>query len=530
MHNSEQPEPREQTEPRLSVLSRQRRPVLALAVALLSCFFLLLAGVQAWSIWNARAVEIESSRIATSNMARALASHAETSIKLADAALAEMVERVERDGLGEPELAHLRARLMDTTRRIGELHGLFVYAPDGRWLVSSLPKPVQGNNFDREYFQYHLTHRDRATHVGVPVRSRSTGVWILPVSRRIEYPDGSFAGVALATLSLDYFGRFYNSFDVGKSGTILLALDDGTLLYRRPFRDEQVGTDIRGGPIMQLYRKNGPVGSAILVSRLDGIERLYSYRHLDGYPLVVASAEAIDEVLAEWRVMAVKSSLLVLSALVLLAWGGGVLLRQIRVREGLEKELRRTSESLKRHNRSLKMLAESDGLTGLANRRLLEDTLERELERARRSGAPFSVILADIDYFKQYNDRYGHVAGDDCLRKVAGAVAAGARRPPDLAARYGGEEFVVVLPDTDLGGARAVAEKIHAAVANLRLAHADSPTGCITISMGVYSGHAFPGRDQDPLAWIEAADRLLYEAKAAGRNRLVAREGQAAAA
>src|SRR5205085_496228 len=104
------------------------------------------------------------------------------------------------------------------TRDVNELHGLFVYAADGRWVVSSLPKPMQGNNFDREYFQYHLTHPGRALHVGMPVRSRSTGVWILPLSRRIDHPDGSFAGVVLATLDLGWFGAFYDSFDVGQTG------------------------------------------------------------------------------------------------------------------------------------------------------------------------------------------------------------------------------------------------------------------------------------------------------------------------
>jgi diguanylate cyclase (GGDEF)-like protein len=134
--------------------------------------------------------------------------------------------------------------------------------------------------------------------------------------------------------------------------------------------------------------------------------------------------------------------------------------------------------------------------------------------------------MGDVDFFKKYNDRYGHVAGDDCLRKVAGAIAAGARRPGDLAARYGGEEFAVILPDTDLDGAVTVAETIRAAVVDLGIEHADGPAGRVSLSLGVVSGLAADATDG---AWIEAADRLLYEAKASGRNRVVAREGRLAA-
>jgi diguanylate cyclase (GGDEF)-like protein len=364
--------------------------------------------------------------------------------------------------------------------------------------------------------------------VGVPVRSRSTGAWILPVSRRIETPDGSFAGVVLATLNLAWFGRFYESFDVGKKGTILLALDNGTLIYRRPFRDDQVGMDIRNGSIWQRIQRDGYVGSVVEAPRIDNIERLYSYRHLQGFPLFVACGQATDEIFAGWRRTTAQTAVLCAAAMTLLACGGVVLVRQIRIREQLERDLRRVGVSLKRHNASLQTLADSDALTGLANRRLFEDRLVSEYERARRTGAPFALIMADVDHFKQFNDQYGHPAGDECLRKVAGAIESGARRPADLAARYGGEEFAVILADTDLTGANAVADKIRAAVAALDLPHAGNPGDRVTISMGLYVGHPALAERNDPLAWVDVADRLLYEAKDAGRDRVVSREGHEA--
>jgi diguanylate cyclase (GGDEF)-like protein len=505
------------------------RPLAALVVVLLVSFCLLLAGLQGWSLWHAYDAQLNDSRVVTANMARALAWHAETSIRLGDAVLSEMVERVEHDGLGDGATAHLTKRLQDITHNAGELRGLFVYGPDGKWVTSSLPRPMQGNNFDREYFQYHLLHEGRGTHVGIPVRSRSTGAWILPLSRRIEAPDGSFAGVALATLDLAWFGRFYDSFDVGQRGTILLALDNGTLIYRRPFHDDQVGMDIRDGTVWELAQRNDPAGSGMLTPKIDNIERMYSYRHLRGFPLFVACGLARDEFLDGWRTTMLQTVALGAGAIVLLAWGGVVLVRQIRVRERLERDLRRTDGSVRRHKAAPDNPADADSLTGLANRRLFEDRLVREYERARRSGAPFALVMADVDHFRQYNERYGRLSGDDCLRKLATAIADGARRPADLVARYGGEEFGVILADTDLAGANAVADRIRAAIAALDLRHPDSPTGRVTVSMGVYVGHPALAERNDPLAWLELAEGLLCEAKEGGRDRVVARAGHASA-
>jgi diguanylate cyclase (GGDEF)-like protein len=506
--------------PRLNHLNKLRRPVIGRSIVFLAGFCALLLAIHGWSLWAARQGQLEESAASTSNMARALAAQAETSFKIADAILAETVERVEHDGTKGAAGDRLHERFLHIAGHSAEVHGLFVYGADGEWEVTALPNAVRANNADRDYFRYHQTHADRRSHVGRPVRSRSTGVMVIPVSRRIDRPDGSFGGVALVTLDLGFFGRFYDRFDIGREGTIVLALDDGTLIYRRPFKESMVGTDISKGPVFGMMRRTGPVGSAMLKSNIDGIVRLYSFHHLEGYPLVVASAQAKDEILGDWWLAVIKMSCVVAFAIALLAWGGARMIRQISIREKLEDELRRAGDTLEQQNQALKTLAESDGLTGLANRRLFDAALAGELARARRSGGQFALILADVDFFKKYNDRYGHVAGDDCLREVAAAIGGGARRPGDLAARYGGEEFAVILPDTDLQGARTVAETIRATVAALAIEHADGPAGKVSLSLGVVAGP--PGPEPDG-AWIEAADRLLYEAKAEGRNRVAAR-------
>ena len=161
-----------------------------------------------------------------------------------------------------------------------------------------------------------------------------------------------------------------------------------------------------------------------------------------------------------------------------------------------------------------------DELTQVANRRGLNTFLTDEWIRAARAGETMSVIMGDIDHFKLYNDTYGHAAGDECLRKIARAMRDAVNRPTDLVARYGGEEFVVVLPLTDLDGAREVAERIGQAVADLGITHRTSPTrDHVTISLGVASATA--DYRTHPETLISAADRALYSAKEAGRNRVV---------
>jgi diguanylate cyclase (GGDEF)-like protein/PAS domain S-box-containing protein len=169
-------------------------------------------------------------------------------------------------------------------------------------------------------------------------------------------------------------------------------------------------------------------------------------------------------------------------------------------------------------NDQLKSLAETDTLTGIANRRKFDDVFERELRRGARAGSQLSLLLVDIDRFKLFNDSYGHSAGDDCLRHVARALAANLRRPADLIARYGGEEFAVILADTAPEAAVHVAETLRQAVAGLGLAHGLSDSGVVTVSIGVAGARCDgqnPGR-----ALLEAADEALYRAKEEGRNKV----------
>jgi len=179
----------------------------------------------------------------------------------------------------------------------------------------------------------------------------------------------------------------------------------------------------------------------------------------------------------------------------------------------------RTHVELKRRGDLLETLSLRDGLTGIANRRRFDDCLDRAWRQAMRSGVPLSLIMADIDFFKAYNDTYGHMAGDECLRSVACTLAGTLNRPGDLAARFGGEEFAIVLEATTISGAMHMAETMRLAVERLGLENKGSTvSGVVTVTLG--AACTIPTQDQHRDALLAMADRKLYEAKQAGRNRI----------
>jgi diguanylate cyclase (GGDEF)-like protein/PAS domain S-box-containing protein len=183
-------------------------------------------------------------------------------------------------------------------------------------------------------------------------------------------------------------------------------------------------------------------------------------------------------------------------------------------------ERKKTEEKLMSLQRELQDLSFKDGLTGLANRRRFDALLDVEWGAARRNQRPLSLIMIDIDFFKLYNDHYGHIQGDDCLKRVAQTLSSGAVRPRDLLARYGGEEFAVVLPETDEKGAAYVAARCREALLTEKIPHEASlvaPT--VTVSIGV--GTIVPSPIDELVPFIEAVDRSLYRAKQAGRDSLV---------
>ncbi|MBV8667347.1 MAG: diguanylate cyclase [Burkholderiaceae bacterium] len=174
--------------------------------------------------------------------------------------------------------------------------------------------------------------------------------------------------------------------------------------------------------------------------------------------------------------------------------------------------------ALEESNSRFRMLSVTDALTGIANRRSFNETLEAEWRRAARNRQPLALAMIDVDLFKKYNDHYGHQGGDECLRSVAQVLEKNCRRAGDFLARYGGEEFALVSPATDSAGIARVAENMRRELELLALPHALSPYGCVTVSIGVAS--MIPEEAQQPEVLIAKADKALYDAKAGGRNRV----------
>ena len=188
-------------------------------------------------------------------------------------------------------------------------------------------------------------------------------------------------------------------------------------------------------------------------------------------------------------------------------------------RDAAYRALRVSQQQLLDTNLLLQRLMNSDGLTGLSNRRHFDEYLELEWRRAMRDQTQLSLLMIDVDFFKTYNDSFGHVEGDEALRKVAAAIREASSRPSDLPARYGGEEFALVLPSTSPGGARLVAEKLRMAVAALKIPHIAPAEGAsLTISIGLSTMTPVQGTDCRQL--IMAADKGLYTAKNNGRNQV----------
>jgi diguanylate cyclase (GGDEF)-like protein len=181
---------------------------------------------------------------------------------------------------------------------------------------------------------------------------------------------------------------------------------------------------------------------------------------------------------------------------------------------------RQAEVALEKANRELQRLSVLDDLTQVANRRRFDEALNEEWQRLSRDRAPLSLIFCDIDYFKLYNDTYGHQTGDDCLRAVADTIGTNCQRPGDFVARYGGEEFIVILPNTEAEGAVHLAEDIRQEIERLKIPHMRSQVSpYITLSLGVSC--VSPSADITPESLIGVADKALYEAKNQGRNRTV---------
>lgn len=451
-----------------------------------------------------RNTEEDAARAAL-NIVQLISRDIRNTFSIYDTSLSNLIKLMQSQALAPLSPQTQKSVLFDRAIEAPSNAGFFVLDAEGKLIASSRPTvPLLDNALQQPWFRAHLKAKSDELFISRPLLvSGIPNDWNLILSRRITAPDGTFGGVAVAQMKLSYFQNLFRGLDLGPTGNISLISTDGILLIQSPATTKfYTGQDLSQTPIFLRFLTER-YGSFTAMSGAYNLERLYNFAQVSELPMVVVVALSTEHIFSNWQ----HTALLIGSATLLLClgllWLTWLLVRELGLRQRAERELA--------------TLASTDPLTGLANRRMLDKTLDLEWRRAQRSGAPLSLIMIDIDHFKAFNDSYGHQAGDEALRRVAQAINAHVRRPADLAARYGGEEFAVVLTETDAAGTRLLAEKIRSAVEHMQ--PANTATNKLTVSLGACTRYAKPGDVQEEL--ISTADKALYQAKKRGRNRVM---------
>ena len=315
-------------------------------IAFVAAACLALTALASFQRWRAHDEKLAQATIETANLSRSLAQHAQDTFSAAETVLIGLQERVGVDGTGPAALERLARVMRQRVATMPQIHGLFLFDAQGRWLANSVPgAPIDLDYADRSYFRYHRDHTDAGTLVGEPVQSKVDGSWIIMVTRRLNHPDGSFAGVIDATISVDLFRDFYDRFDIGQKGVIALANDDKRILVRRPYDEGNYGRSLAGGPIFSNVQPQFDSRSFAYVSIFDGKSRLGSYNRVSGFPLLVLVGRDKAEILAGWWRDTSISAALVAGIVLIIVTLGRRLSAQIAEQERIEAQYRLLAEN-----------------------------------------------------------------------------------------------------------------------------------------------------------------------------------------
>jgi diguanylate cyclase (GGDEF)-like protein len=443
--------------------------------------------------------------------------------------------------------------LTDLTSNIAWINGLSFAGTDGKIACSTEPRAIGLNVSDRPHFQNALHSRDFALsdYMISQIHQIPSLIATFPAIK----DDGSISGVVLASINLRWLGELVATAAKRSNASVLLLDSGGTLVAASANDESLIGKNFAGLALVQDMLANDE--GTMTTAGFDRVQRIFAYVRVPGTQARLAVGldenavhSSVDRELGIAYLQLALFGMFVL----LVAWFGGeqLIVRPIRslvrtatrfgrgdlhVRAALEpwiaefeplavalddmaRKLAAREEELRIANQHLDELASLDGLTGLANRRGFDRQLECEWRRAGNGQEPVALMMIDIDHFKLYNDCYGHVAGDHCLRSVGERLSMVTLDTAVLVARYGGEEFALLLPGLDLQRATAIAEEARKAIQDLLIIHAESPCGHVTVSIGVES--LVPESGQPAAYLVEAADSALYVAKRRGRNRVMA--------
>lgn len=370
-----------------------------------------------------------------------------------------------------------------------------VFNAEGRLTIdASTLDPIPEDRSDEEYFWIHRDHPDVGLFISRPKLHH--GAYAIVLSRRITGQDGRFLGVVAGSIRFSYFHELFGRLQLGPNDIISVFRQDGTVIMRTPFDLDIIGKNFADNPTVKRVMSE-PSGSYTGISYSTHRPRLYVWRD-STRPLVVLVGKQWSDIYQLWRLEATRIGAM-MSGLILFVLGVTLFLaREIGRRAAAEDKLEE--------------LATTDALTGLRNRRKFDAVIDAEWRRAARQKKPVALLMIDADYFKTFNDTFGHQAGDEVLVGIAICISDSVRRAGDCAARYGGEEFAVLLPGLAPAEAFEMAETIRHKVEQWC-----GESAITTVSVGVASLE--PGGAADWSRLIKAADEALYAAKASGRNR-----------
>jgi len=451
------------------------------------------------------------------------------------------------------ESSNCNQYMTDLTTNIPWIRDLSIATPDGRIKCSTNPLAIGLNMSDRPHFQNALNSREFA--LSDYLINRLNQVPSVVATFPIMTDDGSVRGVVLGVINLQWISDLAATATQHSGASVFLLDGGGTLIAGSGDQQPFIGKRVEGNAVAQEMVANGE--GTMTGPGFDGVSRIFAYVRVPWTHARLAVGLDENAVYSgiDHEIDLAYLQLAVIGIFVLiLAWFGGeqLVVKPIRslvrtatrfgrgdlhVRanhehwvaefaplaaalDDMATKLAGREEELQIANQHLEELASLDGLSGLANRRGFDRELEREWKGANERRAPIALMMIDIDHFKLFNDRYGHVSGDTCLRAVGETLSLVTLEEAVLVARYGGEEFALLLPGLDIERVTALADEARKAIEDLMINHSESPCGHVTISIGVES--MVPEKFQTSADLVEAADTALYDAKRRGRNNVVA--------
>lgn len=468
--------------------------LMAISVTVAFAFSVICAAI----LWQERRSAWEHAAETLSNLVEAINSDIARNIEQYDLSLQGVVE-----GLKLPEIDKVspqlrRAILFDHSANYKYLGAIRILDDAGKTVFDSRGSAPGTEDFSPEdLFLVHINVANVGLYISRPFNARN-GEPVVAFSRRLSAADGSFSGVVVGTLRLAYLRDLFNKVAPSPRSALTLFSTDGTVLMRFPFSAQIIGHSLPNAYVLQEFQKKRS-GFYENVALIDGVRRLYTFKQVGNFPLLMTMGLPTDEVYAGWNQDALIIGLLILALCAATIFSAGMLRRELRRRMAAEEKLA--------------VLATTDSLTGLSNRRHFDEVIAREWQRATREQTSIALLMIDADRFKPYNDTHGHQSGDKLLQAIGLSIADRARRATDLGARYGGDEFMLLLPSISGKTALEIAEWIRKTVRDLHLPSEAFPA---TVSVGV--AVIMPRFGMDHRELIDVADKALYAAKANGRD------------